>query len=393
MSITGSKISNILKDWRGPDGHAVWIFFTHLICLCLLFILPEVLVSLSHPEGHAVPVELYFKGCVYVAIFYINYYVVIDRTFGRPHSVLRFVGWNLGLIILALLILYICWEYMGPPSRPFHDVDMARGYGNPHFEVNGGVFKDKARVPAFLFRDAMVLVLSIALSVAIKVTYKWLTVERKRSEEESHRKEMELRQLKTQLNPHFLFNTLNNIYALTGISPEKAQEAIHLLSKMLRYMLYDNSSTATLGSELDFVDSYVRLMRMRLPAQTDLRITLDAGGCAGMPMAPILFINLVENAFKYGMAESTSHYVEISIVASGDGVVECRTVNHRGDVREGGGHSGGIGLSNLRKRLSLQYPGRSSLEIRDGELFEVRMTIDISTPPDITARRADIIND
>lgn len=390
MSRIISKIGSLLKDRRGPDRHAVWIFFTHLICLCLLFVLPEVLVSLSHPEGHDVPMELYFKAVVYVAIFYINYYVVIDRTFGRPHSVLRFAGWNLCLIFIALLILYFCWEYIGPPSRPSHAMGMEHGY-HPRFDA-GGV-KDKAHLPAFLFRDAMVLVLSIALSVAIKITYKWLTVERKRSEEESHRKEMELRQLKTQLNPHFLFNTLNSIYALTGISPEKAQEAIHLLSKMLRYMLYDNSSTATLGSELDFVDSYVRLMRMRLPAQTDLRITLDAGGCAGMPMAPILFINLVENAFKYGMAESTSHYVEISIVASGEGVVECRTVNHRSDAHKGSGHSGGIGLSNLRKRLSLQYPGRSSLEIRDGELFEVRMTIDISTPPDITARRADIIND
>ena len=121
--------------------------------------------------------------------------------------------------------------------------------------------------------------------------------------------EAELQNLKSQLNPHFLFNTLNNIYSLIAFSPEKAQEAVHDLSRLLRYVLYESSQPfVSLEKDFDFLRNYVELMRIRLPKHVELKTNIVASS-PGTLIAPLLFISLVENAFKHGVSNNKPSFI------------------------------------------------------------------------------------
>ena len=120
---------------------------------------------------------------------------------------------------------------------------------------------------------------------------------------ERQKTEAELKNLKNQLNPHFLLNTLNNIYALIAFNSDKAQEAVQELSKLLRHVLYDNQQTfVPLEKELDFIRNYVALMRIRLPQQVEVSVNLEVDSGGALQIAPLIFISLIENAFKHGIS-------------------------------------------------------------------------------------------
>lgn len=127
-------------------------------------------------------------------------------------------------------------------------------------------------------RELLVVVLTVALGQAIKFIYKTHRVQRRHHELMARERENELKQLKAQLNPHFLFNTLNSIYALIDIAPAKAKDAIHRLSKMLRYILYENQGVITFGEECEFLRHYTDLMRLRLSQSFPVRVEIDPEG-------------------------------------------------------------------------------------------------------------------
>lgn len=149
----------------------------------------------------------------------------------------------------------------------------------------------------------MLLALTVALSVAIKMTGNWYRTEAEKQEIEKERTQAELKNLKSQLNPHFLFNTLNNIYALIQLNPPQAQYAVHSLSHLLRYVLYDNNQNLiSLDKEFAFMKNYIELMSLRLSSdQVKLNIDIPDDG-RGYMVAPLLFITLIENAFKHGVS-------------------------------------------------------------------------------------------
>ncbi len=374
-------------------------FVTHLICILILFFLPEVIMSISSPRHEGVQWGIYVKSLVYVAVFYVNYYLIIDRSLGKEHGRMRFVLYNLLLIIATLAILYLSWHYFesananlqpAPSLRPAPIPQMQPPlHPGPHPAMLPG--PQPAPVPAprpwqtfpqnwtFLIRDLVVVVLTIALSYALKINDKWTKLEQRQKALAASQKEEELKNLKNQLNPHFLFNTLNTIYALIEVSPPKAQNAVHELSQLLRYVLYENARTVTLGQELAFIDNYIYLMRLRLNGSRPVEINLDAGDSADFPVAPLMFISLIENCFKHGNRASLEDPIRISITAK-KGIVTCRTFNHYDPQENANGkHSGGIGLTNLRRRLDLLYPDNSSLEtLEENCTFTVTLMIDLN---------------
>ena len=178
-------------------------------------------------------------------------------------------------------------------------------------------------------RDSLMLVLSICLSVSLKLSEKWLRWTVIEKQIEAEKKEHELKNLKTQLNPHFLFNTLNNIYALIGISTDKAQRAVHELSQLLRYVLYDNEQREVpMESDLKFVKNYIELMRLRLTPMVTLTVNINENDGQGLNIAPLMFVSLVENAFKHGVSASEPSSILIAIGVE-DGVVHCHVENTR----------------------------------------------------------------
>ncbi|MBR4809359.1 MAG: histidine kinase [Bacteroidales bacterium] len=182
----------------------------------------------------------------------------------------------------------------------------------------------------------------------------------------------QLEYLRYQINPHFFMNTLNNIHALVDIDPEMAKLCIIELSKMMRHILYDSDKpTIPLSQELDFLDNYISLMRIRYP--DDASIDYSRPVVAGpSEVPPLVFASFVENAFKHGMGSPES-FVCLSIKED-DGKVVFKCVNSRKGAASGG--EKGIGLQNIRRRLELLYGTGYNLQIEeDPDLFDVLLEI------------------
>ena len=283
-------------------------------------------------------------------IFYFNYCYLIDKFLFRKQT-REYLLSNIVLIAFVTLCLHFWHELHIPGAMP----------PNPpkHFQVrkfDGILF--------FLTRDIIPLILATGMSVAIKMTNRWIQSENEIRELEKSRTEAELKNLRNQLNPHFLFNTLNNIYSLIALSPEKAQQAIMDLSKLLRYVLYDNSPEfVPLQKEMEFVRNYVELMRLRLTDNTEIKISMPQSASSGTLIAPLLFISLIENAFKHGVSNSQPSFIHIDISEYSDQRIVCTIENSYFPKNETDKSGSGIGLDNLRKRLELLYPGRYLLNI------------------------------
>lgn len=186
------------------------------------------------------------------------------------------------------------------------------------------------------------------------------------SQIEKHALERQLQYLKYQVNPHFLMNTLNNIHALVDIDPERAKTSIVELSKLMRYVLYEgNNKLTSLSREVQFLHNYVRLMSMRY--SDNVRISLDVPEILPDSMLPpLLLVIFVENAFKHGISYRTKSFVEISLQPHGDRLLfSCR--NRRPEIKHDENMKGGVGLSNVRRRLDLLFPGNYTLDIKEQE--------------------------
>ena len=233
----------------------------------------------------------------------------------------------------------------------------------------------------FIAWNAMLMALTVGLAVAIRMTGNWYRIEAEKQQIEKERTQAELKNLKSQLNPHFLFNTLNNIYALIPIDRTKAQFAVHSLSHMLRYVLCENDRKhhIPLEKEIQFVRNYVELMELRpLPDQRGNDRRYCPNRRTGYTIAPLLFITLVENAFKHGVSPSQPSFVHISIRMVKEGTLVCTIENSDFPKTDADRSGSGIGLQNLRKRLNLLYPNRHILRTENlNGSFVAQLIIDL----------------
>ena len=343
-------------------------FLIHLICIGMLFVLPEVLMGLTRPHPGHMPWGIYAKSLIFVAIFYVNYYFVIDRCTGRHSNLSRFIAYSLALISISLILNYLIMTF---------------GFGRHHSDPMDN-FRTGHRLSAtisFLSRDLAMTVLTIGLSVALKLSDRWHRLERRQQMLASARREQELMQLKSQLNPHFLFNSLNTIYALIAISPDQAQNAVHTLSRLLRYALYDSSGTVSIKQEIDFLNDYINLMALRLGNRPGLTVSLNAGDHEDTKIPAMLFISMVENVFKHGNTGRSDDMFHICLTTDNN-TLRFVTKNRFDPLREKSDASG-IGIPNIRRRLRLIYGDNASLNCNaTDEIYTVEMTIDLDTLPE-----------
>ena len=297
----------------------------------------------------------------FMVVFYTNYYLLIDR-YLTTRRFGRFAGYNILLVGAVMVGVHLLFRYVLPPDAAHHP-PMDRPW------------QDSVR---FFIGNAVLYLLVVGVGVAIRMTGGWYRAEAARQELEHSRTEAELQNLKSQLNPHFLFNTLNNIYSLIQIDADRAQQSVHELSSLLRYVLYESSRpTVPLKSEIEFLRDYIELMRIRQPRHMRVFVALpEEPGLT--PVAPLLFISLVENAFKHGVSNEKPSYVTIDIHEAG-GQLICKIKNSyfpkSGDSDRSGS---GIGLTNLSKRLEMIYPGRYTFEYgQAGDAYQALLCIEL----------------
>ena len=279
----------------------------------------------------------------FMVVFYTNYFLLIERyLFTRQTG--RFLGGNALLIAAVIVGLHLLFRSVLPPDAQHPPLPRP--------------WQDSVR---FFAGNAALYLLVVGAGVAIRMTGGWYKAEAARQELEHSRTQAELQNLKSQLNPHFLFNTLNNIYALIQIDADRAQQAVHDLSRMLRYVLYESSCPPVpLAAEVEFLRDYIELMRIRLPRHVEVGVSLPEEP-SPTPVAPLLFISLIENAFKHGTSNDRPSFIRIDIHERGGELVCC--IRNSCFPKTASDRSGsGIGLKNLSKRLEMIYPQRHTFE-------------------------------
>ncbi|GAB2771114.1 hypothetical protein HNQ93_000588 [Hymenobacter luteus] len=308
-------------------------------------------------------------------LFYLTWRWLIPQTLGRAR-VVHYV------LLAALLVLpysaLIGWvttqtSRKGVQISAYRVTRPAAGQKKPVTTIVSGN-KQPPAVPEFWMRiisAGIIGVFIVGSSSALRITGDYIRGQRNRREMERQQLLTELAMLKTQINPHFLFNTLNNIYSLTSRKSDKAPEAVLRLAEIMRYLLYESSTdTVPLSRELAHLRSFLDLQRLRLSASAQEAIQLEVSGtspeCAH-PIAPLLLLPLVENAFKHGDLTARPVAVHISLVLAPDGLLRFSVLNHVAPAdaeRELPRQPGGVGLVNLRRRLELLYPGRYALDVQ-----------------------------
>ncbi len=206
-------------------------------------------------------------------------------------------------------------------------------------------------------------------STVIKIISDWQRHQRDRKELETQRMQSEIKFLKSQINPHFLFNTLNSLYALTLKKSDKAPEIVIKLSEMMRYMLYEsNERRVPLQKEVNYIQNYLALEALRQSGQADIVFNVE-GQIADQTIAPLIFIPFLENSFKHGLNHQLSDgYVHVTMKVL-DNKLLLRILNSKPaqPPLQTEKNSGGIGLANVERRLNLLYPNQYKLDIEDND--------------------------
>lgn len=315
-------------DW--PDVHRIW----------------------NIPMGRA---DIIFQFELLI-FFYLNFYILLDRFFFKRKYLCYFLI-VAGFLILAIpvmeTVLFRLWDHGGHPHH-----GPAR-----HMRANP--------VSMFLFKRKLYLFLIITfVSLLIKLRLRLRAAEKEKIS-------TELSFLKAQVNPHFLFNTLNSIYSLSLVKSDAAPDAIVKLSSMMRYVLHDaQEDLVPLRKEINYLKDYIELQKLRLPDSVVLKADIN-GNFDDQRIAPLILISFLENAFKYGVnsEEKSEIYIRIILVKN---TVEFTVSNRKVNTTVSADSKTKLGLINTKKRLELIYPSKHLLTITDTETeFKVDLSINL----------------
>ncbi len=218
-------------------------------------------------------------------------------------------------------------------------------------------------------------------STVLKIISDWQRQERDRKDLDTQRMQSEIKFLKSQINPHFLFNTLNSLYALTLKKSDSAPEIVIKLSEMMRYMLYEcNERRVPLHKEVNYLQNYLDLEKLRQSGHADIQFRIE-GKITDQTIAPLIFIPFLENSFKHGINHQLGDgYVHV-IMKVLDNKLLLRILNSKPTQKPvmNGKPSGGIGLANVKRRLSLLYPNHYKLDIDETPKEHiVELSLDLS---------------
>jgi len=223
------------------------------------------------------------------------------------------------------------------------------------------------------------LITSILISgfaIGLGVMEKLKQNEKKQKELEKEKLNSELAFLKNQVSPHFFFNTLNNIYSLIGIDGPTAQDSVLKLSKLMRYLLYESEHGETrMSHEIDFMNNYIDLMKLRLNSKVELQIDFPKE-FPDFPIAPLLFVPFIENAFKHGVSYREHSFIHIGMEIDQDQIMFTSENSVGKSSKTDDLQHSGIGLENVQKRLALLFQGQHELKIERTEtVFRVKLSI------------------
>jgi hypothetical protein len=348
----------------------MWVFFTSLLQINL-FLDSE--LPLSQASAFAVRTLI-----CNAAAFYFFFYFAIPKTLLKNRLILTILSF-IGCTILWIILNHYCIVFI---ANHFN-------VESPYYKKALQVSRNESLLHLISPGNTLVVFMSFLTSISpffftkiifsiirfYSISYK---SERKTVQLEEEKLNLERNFLKAQLNPHFLFNTLNNLYGLSLRKDTQTPEVITQLSEMMRYTLYEsNSEMVPLKKELHYLQNYVQLEKMRYKKDACIVCEIDDSNVINQQIAPLLTFTFVENAFKYGLKKKNEGFIKLFISVRND-TFYFSIQNDKKEQQKLPG-IGGIGLENPKKRLELLYPGRHSLTIEDnGNMFSVELTINLN---------------
>lgn len=321
----------------------------HVLAWSVVLFLPYLISSAGNQYKIGPLPGLYFplSGIVHIVIFYTNAFFLYPKLLNKTY-------WLLYIICAILLIIGSFWlkYYL-----------LARWFPGALPEAGSHI----------LFPSLMTYIVSIFYSISVDR----IRAEKRQKENEAMQLTMELKLLRSQISPHFLFNILTNLVSLARKRSDQLEPSLLMLSGLMRYMLYDGGKKISLQQEAEYLESYIALQKLRFGR--DVKIAFDitlSQGATNYSIEPMLLIPFVENAFKHGTDYEDEPFIDIHLTA-GEGELVFQV---RNKFEPGTGTSkdetSGIGLNNVRTRLALLYPGRHELVIhKDKHLFSIHLTL------------------
>lgn len=393
-------------------AHILLIVLIHATGWCLLFFLPVLLYPVRFNANRFITRELLDK-CVLVVFFYVNYYFLIPRFFEKK----KYIPYV--LLVLLSFMLYMTQRIITRPNfllragGPFEFVQLPASSGDDDSlrirafarrplvsavladrdsirffsrRINPDDSMEKMLPPPFPMREpglfgipkgAWLIIMnnsisSFALLILmggfIRLSYSFIRNQNEKKALENANLNAEVNFLKSQINPHFLFNTLNSIYAQAHSRSDSTEFSILKLSELLRYVLYDSGeSKVDLEKDIRYINNYIDLQKIRLSSKVKINYTVN-GNLQGCKIAPLLLITFIENAFKHGISYTHASTVNIGIQV----FEETLTLLVSNPVVERNSFaSGGLGLKNVTRRLDLLYPGKYMLDINHNDYLHI----------------------
>ncbi len=316
------------------------------------------------------PLRFFAINLFLVPLFYFNAYFLVPRFFFNKKPFLYF---GCTFLALALFLLIpqpdrLMLHNIATPSSflTSEQLEFIRNRPHPSFAIG---FRMMPRIFSFS--------LMWLLGILLQVINRWRLAERRSKEIELEKTHAELSYLKLQINPHFLFNTLNNIYSLASAQHPQTPAAVMKLSEIMRYVTQDaQADFVPLEKEIRYIANYIELQKMRSNDKLELNFT-TSGNFSTNSIAPLLLISFVENAFKFGVSNHEKGLIDINIYESNN--VLFMHVRNTIFERPENSSVSHIGMLNVRRRLALLYPGKYSLEIgKKDNIFNVDLKIELS---------------
>ena len=303
--------------------------------------------------GFQLPMPIWITIGLLLIIFYLNYYVFIPQfLFTRKYVVYTIILVGLFFVMMKTTGLILDLLHHNPPPR-----------------LEGA---QADRMFSAIFTNIFLMYITVFFSsIALRMTNRW-----QQTEEQRHK--AQLSYLTSQINPHFLFNTLNSIYGLTIVEAPKAADMVGKLSEMMRYTLDSSRNEfVSLNQELEYLRGYIDLQKVRLDENISLEVNIgeDAGG---LQIAPLILLPFIENAFKYGVnAEQNSNLkIHINIEAK---MLKLTVFNNKVDVDSQHLKKSGFGIENTKKRLQLIYPERHALDLVENDYdYTVKLQLQLA---------------
>lgn len=335
-------------------------------------------------------------GC-YVVVFYLHTYVLFPLLYLK-----RKFGWYFGILLIMLVGIY----FLRPFDSLFFRLSQARremrqeGFKRSSLSSNAPPLQEERsfrpppslddnrampprgpRRRPFDFVSIFLFLLALSLGIALQSTWRWRLTEKRALQAEADRAQAvadkaqaELSFLKAQINPHFLFNTLNNIYSLAVTHSEHTAASIMKLSNILRYITDESGMDfVSLQQEIDCIRDFIDLQQLRLGQKTAVSFDVT-GATESLSIAPLVLMTFVENAFKYGISSHHTSSIDITVRTNGRHInFQCSNALFPRKETE----RTGIGIANTRQRLEHLYPGKHALNIStENNLFTVVLELD-----------------